>query len=403
MSRTRLVLIAALVVVVLGGLYWSLRPGPVLVDVITVTRAPIQVTVDAEGITRVRNAHLVTAPISGNLNALPVEVGEGVVAGQTVLARLQPAEPALLDARARAQAEAAVAEAEAALRLAEVQMERVRADLAHAENQLARNRALADQGTIPRRVLEDSEANVTSLRAALNAASGELELRRATLSRANAQLMAPDTRIAEGTTGACCIEVMARHSGTVLAMESRSARMVQAGEVLMVVGDLSDLEIEVDLLSADAVRLPPDARAVVERWGGEAQLDAQVRTVEPRGFTRVSALGIEEQRVRVHLDFASPPDARPGLGDAYRVFVRIVTWESEDALQVPISALFRDGPGWAVYRVIDGYAVHTPVTPGPRTQAMAVVTDGLRDGEQVIAYPGDRVSPGALVAPRGQP
>jgi HlyD family secretion protein len=402
MTRARIVTLLALGAAAIAGLVWAFWPDPIPVDVAEVRTGPIQVTVAGEGVTRVREPYLVTAPIAGTAGRSPVQVGDMVLRDLTIVATIQPAEPAFLDARARAEAEAAVTEAQAAVRLAEANLTRARGDMAFAENQLERNRELAARGVIPQRMLEDSIQLAETRLAALEAAESELEMREATLARARAVLLGPEARVEAGIEGACCVDITAPQSGTVLSVEQTSARLVQAGEPLLIIGNLSDLEIEVDLLSSDAVRLVPGARAMIERWGG-APLEARVRRIDPRGFTRVSALGIEEQRVRVLLDFVDPPEARAGLGDAFRVFVRVVVEEEEEALQVPVSALFRLGEDWAVFRIEEERAVLQTVELGLRTQSVAQVLSGLSDGDTVVAYPGDRVTDGARVAPRDAP
>jgi HlyD family secretion protein len=402
MTRARIVTLLALGAAAIAGLVWAFWPDPIPVDVAEVRTGPIQVTVAGEGVTRVREPYLVTAPIAGTAGRSPVQVGDVVLRDLTIVATIQPAEPAFLDARARAEAEAAVTEAQAAVRLAEANLTRARGDMAFAENQLERNRELAARGVIPQRMLEDSIQLAETRLAALEAAESELEMREATLARARAVLLGPEARVEAGIEGACCVDITAPQSGTVLSVEQTSARLVQAGEPLLIIGNLSDLEIEVDLLSSDAVRLVPGARAMIERWGG-APLEARVRRIDPRGFTRVSALGIEEQRVRVLLDFVDPPEARAGLGDAFRVFVRVVVEEEEEALQVPVSALFRLGEDWAVFRIEEERAVLQTVELGLRTQSVAQVLSGLSDGDTVVAYPGDRVTDGARVAPRDAP
>jgi HlyD family secretion protein len=402
MTRARIVTLLALGAAAIAGLVWAFWPDPIPVDVAEVRTGPIQVTVAGEGVTRVREPYLVTAPIAGTAGRSPVQVGDMVLRDLTIVATIQPAEPAFLDARARAEAEAAVTEAQAAVRLAEANLTRARGDMAFAENQLERNRELAARGVIPQRMLEDSIQLAETRLAALEAAESELEMREATLARARAVLLGPEARVEAGIEGACCVDITAPQSGTVLSVEQTSARLVQAGEPLLIIGNLSDLEIEVDLLSSDAVRLVPGARAMIERWGG-APLEARVRRIDPRGFTRVSALGIEEQRVRVLLDFVDPPEARAGLGDAFRVFVRVVVEEEEEALQAPVSALFRLGEDWAVFRIEEERAVLQTVELGLRTQSVAQVLSGLSDGDTVVAYPGDRVTDGARVAPRDAP
>ena len=399
MNRARLVTGAVVAAALAGGLTWAFWPEPLQVDMAEVREAPMQVTVAAEGVSRVRQPYLVTAPIAGTAARSPVEVGDAVRRGETVLAVIQPAEPALLDARARAEAEAALAEAQAAVDLARVNLARAETDHAHAESNHARNVELAARGVIPQRMLDDSRQQVETTGAAVSAARSELAMREATLERARAVLTRPELVVTDNGDEASAA-ILAPQSGTVLSIENTSARLVAAGEPMLTIGDLADLEIEVDLLSADAVRLAPGAAARIERWGGEGVLEAQVRRIDPRGFTRVSALGIEEQRVKVHLELLSPPEDRPGLGDAFRVFVHIVTWETDAALQVPISALIRSGGGWAVFRVEDDIARLTPVEIGRRTQTEAQVLSGLAAGDSVVAFPGDRVTDGARVAPR---
>ncbi|HSF65412.1 MAG TPA: HlyD family efflux transporter periplasmic adaptor subunit [Paracoccaceae bacterium] len=393
------------VAAVTGGvglaLIWAMWPRPVAVDLVTVEVAPMEVTVAAEGITRVRHTYVVTAPTTGTTARSPVEVGDTVVQGETVVAVIQPAEPAFLDARARAQAEAAVTEAQAAVRLAEVQLAQAEADLAYATAQADRNRALAERGTIPLRVQEDSDQRAATAAAAVEAARFDLDLHRATLARMEAQLRGPAPEAP--APGDCCLRLTAPQGGTVLEVADPNARLVQAGMPLVTIGDLSDLRIEVDLLSSDAVRVAPDMPARVDRWGGPGDLAARVERVDPSGFTRVSALGIEEQRVRVTLALDTPPESRAGLGDRFRVNVRIVTWQAAEVLQVPQSALFRQGDGWAVLRESEGRAALALAQVGQANDTVVEVLSGLSAGDRVIAYPGNRVVTGDRIAPRAAP
>lgn len=399
MRTGRMVLAGVAAAAAVAALAWSLAPAPVSVDLVPVTQGPLAVTVAAEGITRVRDTWSVAAPIAGTVGRSPVRVGDPVTGGETVVAQIRPAPPGLLDARSRAQAEAAVTEAEALVRQAEVLLARAEADHAYADAQMDRNRALAARGTIPLRALEDSEQRSRDAAAAADAARFNLDMRRAALARMRAQLDQPD-RLAVEDPGECCVPVLAPHSGTVLEVADPSARPVQAGAPLLTIGDLADLQIEVDLLSSDAVRVEPGARAIIERWGGDAALDARVVAIDPAAFTRVSALGIEEQRVRVTLDIDTPFDARRRLGDRFRVFVRIVVWEAPDAVQVPHGALFREGEGWAVFRASGGRALRTPVTVGQSGEATAQILSGLNPGDLVVAYPGNRLEDGDRIAAR---
>ncbi len=401
MLSTRMIVGGAAGLAVAGGLAWALWPEPVRVDMATAERAPMQVTVAAEGTARVRDPYLVTAPVTGNAIRSPVEVGDTVLRGDSIVAVIQPADPGFLDARTRREAEAAVREAEAGVDVAEARLDSAEEELRHAEAELARNQALAARGAVPQRVLDDSRQAVENRRAALRAARSEITRAEASLARAEAQLTEPGGRFEPPAPGDCCAEVAAPQSGTVLSVEEPSARLVQAGAPLLTIGDLRDIEIEAELLTSDAVRLAPGAPATVTRWGGDAPLAAELRRIDPAAFTKVSALGIEEQRVRVKLDFVTPAEDRPPLGDAYRVFLEIVEWEDADALQVPISALFRSGGDWAVFTVEDGTARERRIEIGRRTDTHAQVADGLDAGDTVVAYPGGRVSDGTRVAARG--
>lgn len=388
MSMTRLAAGLGVVAVVGGALIWALRPQPVGVDLAEVIQGRFEVTITSEGTTRVRDPHTITAPFSGTTTRAPVQVGDRVVQGETVVAVLQPADPGLMDSRTRAQAEAAVAEAQAAVHLSDANLERARTALDHARTQLERGEGLAQAGTIPGRMLEDLAAAFATAGQALAAAQAERELALATLRRAEAQLLGPETEMTpNGATGECCVRIRAPLDGIVLDVPDRNARQVMAGAPLVTLGDLRVLDIETDILSGDAVQLVPGMVARISRWGGAGVLQAEVRRVEPAAFTRVSALGIEEQRVRVHLDLRSPLEARPGLGDRYRVIVDLVLRDEDGVIQVPHGALFRHAGGWAVFRHDQGRAVLTPVTPGQRATDRTEVLVGLAPGEAVVLFP----------------
>lgn len=359
----------------------------------------MQASVSAEGITRVRDTWRVTAPVTGEARRSPVHVGDAVTAGETVVAVIEPAEPPFLDARARRLAQASVTEAEAAVRLAEANLFRAETELAHLEAERERTRALTESGTRPPTMLEDAEQAALSARAARDVALSDLDMQRATLARMQAQLDGPDTSAANGPAP-CCVEVRAPRSGTVLDLADESARLVTAGETLLSIGDPTEIEIRVDVLSNDAIGLVPGTRARIERWGGDAVLDAEIRQIEPSAFTRISALGIEEQRVTVVLDILTPLDARKGLGDRYRVYVTLITWEGMDVLQVPQSALFRVAGEWALFVEEDGRAAERLVKVGRIAGDHAEILSGVIEDERVIAYPGVSVTTGTRLAPR---
>lgn len=385
-----------------AALVWALWPQPLAVDLARVTRGPMQGVIAARGMTRVRETYAITAPIAGTTTRAPVEVGDRVVAHETIVAVIRPADPALMDTRSRAQAEAAVTEAEATVGLAEANLRRAETALAHAGTELERTRALTDRGAAPRRLLDDAETAHETARQTLAAARSELDVSRAALTRAQAQLLGPERMIdSDAEPGECCVRILAPHSGLVLSIADESARVVQPGDPLMTVGNLDHLEIEVELLSTDAVRVPPMARAVIDRWGGDGLLDARVRRIDPAAFTDVSALGIEEQRVRVWLDLLDPPEARPGLGDGFRVHVTLTVWETVDVLQLPQPALFRQGEDWAVFAMENGRARLTPVSVGRQTEGHAEVLDGLAEGARVVMFPPTALEDGSAITERG--
>jgi HlyD family secretion protein len=384
-----------------GALVWALWPKPQPVDMAPVTRGPLEVVLLAEGITRVRDPYTITAPIAGTTTRSPVQIGDQVQAGETVVAVIQPADPALMDARSRAQAEAAIVEAEAAVVLAQTNISRAESALAHARHQYERGQGLAQAGTIAQRMLEDLAQAVTAATQTVAVAQAEHDLARAALARAQAQLTGPaPQRLPTDPPGECCVQLLAPLTGTVLDVTDRNARQVAAGTPLLTLGNITDLEIETDLLSADALRVPPGARALVERWGGAGLLEAQVRRIEPAAFTRISALGIEEQRVRVALDLLSPPERRAGLGDQFRVHLRIVLWQTPDALQIPNGALFRHEGGWAVFRETGGRAEVVAVELGQQARDSSQVLAGLAEGDRVILYPAAGIAQGSAVAAR---
>jgi HlyD family secretion protein len=384
-------------VVVVGGLTAvTLWPETVPVEVASVTRGPLVVTVDEEGRTRVRDRFVVSAPVTGRVLRIELEPGDTVRRGDAV-ARVRPEEPPLLDVRARAEASAAIESARAAIGRARAEEQRAKTAAAQARRELERVRELAKNELTTQREIDAAEASAQAADDALAAAAYAVRVAESELVRAQARL-APAS--AEG--GGRVVEVRAPAGGVVLRRLRESESVVPAGEALVEIGDPGQLEIVADLLSTDAVRVKPGARAIIEQWGGSHELAAKVRRVEPSGFTKISALGVEEQRVNVILDFADPKVAWSALGDAYRVEVRIVLWEAQDALKVPTSALFRDGEKWAVY-VVDGdrarkTIVHIDHQAGPEAE----VTSGLAEDTRVIEHPGDTLVDGARIQMRAR-
>lgn len=390
--------IAGLIVIVAAGLFFALRPRPVPVDIARIQKGPIEVTVDEEGVTKVREIYMVSAPVAGRLRRTPLKVGDAVTAKTSVVARIEPVAPSFLDERARKSAEASARAAEAAAKLAEAQVKRAEAELDFARSDLQRSEELAKRNTISERTLDQAKLEFRTRGAALRSAEAELEVRRRQHDSAKAKLIEPDDMSAFGNAP-CCVTVHAPVSGRVLEIIHESEKVVPMGTSLVEIGDPLDLEIVVDLLSSDAVKVQTGTMAKIEGWGG-GTLNARVRRIEPTGFMKVSALGIEEQRVKVRLDLTDKNDRWTRLGHDYRVLVRIMIWRADDAVVVPLSALFRKGANWAVFRVEDGEAHLTTIEIGQRNTRFAEVKKSLSPGDRVVLHPSDRLSDGVRVVER---
>ncbi|WP_421906143.1 efflux RND transporter periplasmic adaptor subunit [Mameliella sp.] len=398
MWSLRTIGLSAVGLALVGGLaITAFRTDPIPVDTAPLARGALSVTVDADGKTRIREVYEVSSPIAGTVLRLPVAVGDPVAKGVTVVAQVQPAVPTLLDARSRAQAVAALHEAEASVKFAEAEVARTEAQRAFAQSQYNRAKALADRGTASLTALETAAQQLQLAEADKLSADARLAMSRAALESAQAVLVDPEQDPGEDD---CCLPILAPADGVVLSVEGESARPVLAGAPLLSIGDPEDLEIVVDLLSSQATRLAPGAPAQVDRWGGEGALAAELRLIEPAARTVVSALGIEEQRVDAVLDFTSPPEIRAGLGQAFSVFVRIEEWRTEDALLIPLSAIFRREGQWFTYVLADGIARETAIEIGRRDGRSAEVLAGVRAGDRVILHPPDTVADGIEVVER---
>lgn len=374
----------------------AMWPKTVDVDTAEVVRASMTVTIDEEGETRIRRRFVVSAPLSGRLQRIELEPGDRVTRGVTVVARVQAETPPLLDARSRAEAGAARDAAQSTLGRARAEAQSAANTLNRARRELDRERELDKSGLTTRQAVEQRETDVRAAEEAVRAANFAIGTATSEVQRASARLQ-PDLL----DVGGRIMNVLAPIDGVVLRRLRESASVVPAGEPIMEIGDPRDLEIVSDLLSSDAVQIKTGAAVHLEQWGGEQTLKARVRRVEPSGFMKVSALGVEEQRVNVVIDFDDPAAAAATLGDGYRAEVRIVTWQADSVVQVPTSALFRTGDTWAVYVMTpDERARHTPVTIGHRNPRMAEVVSGLSPGDIVVAHPPDTVSDGARVRTR---
>lgn len=384
-----------------GALIYAFWPRPVPVDLGEVTRGTLRVTVNDEGRTRVKEIYVVSAPLAGRMLRIKSHVGDAVVAEETVLAVIQRSEPTFLDLRSRRQAEATVKAAEAAKALADADLVRAEAELEFAVAELQRAQKLAARQTISQRALERAQLDVKTSRAAVATAKALVRVKDFELETARAVLITPiEEETASRGEQSCCVEVRAPVSGRVLKIIHESESVVAAAEPLIEIGDPRQLEIEVDLLSTDAVTVTEGAEAVIDEWGGDVPLRGRVRRVEPYGFTKISALGIEEQRVNVIIDLIDPPSLWRALGHGYRVEARIVVWQGDDVLKLPVSALFRDGDAWAVFVVSEDRARLRRVTIGRRNAVEAQVQEGIVEGERVVLYPSDRVDDGVRIISR---
>ncbi len=396
MHWQRSLTVAAVAGIVAAALVWGFWPRPVLIDAVAVTRAPLRVSIEEEGRTRVKDRFVVSAPVAGYARRITLDVGDAIARGQ-VLCELEPLRPDVLDPRTRAEALARVAATEAALTVTKEKEVAARADADYAERELDRVRLLYEADNASLDDLDEAQAgarrtaaNLRSARFQVEVARFELEVARAALRFSAARDQPVDERVA----------ISAPVDGRVLKVYRESEGVVRAGEALVEIGDPAALEVEVELLSADAVRVAPETPVRLERWGGDTVLEGQVRTVEPVGFTKISALGVEEQRVLVIADINSPPEQWQRLGDGYRLEASFVLWQDDDVLQIPTSALFRVDSGWAVFAVSDGRAAQRSIEIGRRGSLRAQVLAGLSEGERVIVHPDDTIEDGVRVRAR---
>lgn len=380
----------ALVLIAAGLGYLWLRADPIPVEVAAASRGPLQVTVDEEGETRVRERFVVAAPVSGRLERVRLDAGDTVNEGDVVAEMV----PQALDPRFLAEARARRDSALAQTREAEARVAQAEASLAQAHRTANRARQLARDKTISSEELEVTTLEETTRAKELEAARAAARSAEYNLEAANAALLASGDDTSTDGSANTKLPLRSPVRGTVLRVFEESARVLQVGTPVLEVGDPNELEIVIDVLSTEAVKVRPGARVLVEDWGGEDALEATVRRVEPSGFTKISALGVEEQRVNVIADFVA---SHAGLGDAYRLEAKIVTWEGDDVLQVPSGALFRTRGSWRVFVVQEGTAREREVRLGHRNPLAAEILEGLEVGETVIVHPSDLVTDGAAV------
>ena len=385
--------------VIIAVIAVAFRPQPVLVDTVKVVRGPLQVTVDEDGRTRIRERYIVSAPLNGRLQRITLDPGDRVTKDESLVAVIEPLDPSLLDERSLAESRARVNASQAAVKRAESLVERANLIMDRAETDLGRISGLASEEAASADELEVAELALRTARRDYQAAVFTREIAEFERDLSEAAL------IRSGGSGGAessaeYLTIRSPISGEVLRVFEENSRVLAPGTPLLELGDARDLELEIDVLSVDAVRIRPGQKVQIDHWGGDHVLNGEVRLIEPSAFTKISALGVEEQRVNVIVDLTDPPAQRIGLGDAFRVEAHIVTWSSDDVLKIPSSALFRSEDQWSVFVPRGGRAELIAVTPGHRNSLEVEIVEGLSPADQVVLYPGDRIQPGTLIERR---
>ena len=385
------VVVGALLVALL---VYAFLPKPLDVESAPVTRGALVTTVDGTGRTRIKDRFVVSAPVAGQIDRIRLHAGDRLQLGALITV-LTPIDPPLLDARSRVQADAQLRAARAGEEQASARVRAAEAAVAHAAADLNRAQMLDKVGGVVPTAVGDAELEARTVASELDSARFGVGVARSQVEIAAAAV----SRVTGKSVDTSNVAVKSPVDGTVLRVLTESAGVIAAGAPLMEIGDPSGLEIVLDVLSADAVAIRAGAETWIEHWGGDKRLEARVRLVEPSGFSKVSALGVEEQRVNVLADFAGDPSERATLGDGYRVHARVVVWQKADAVRVPLSAIFRDADGWAVFAIHGDRAHKRTIELGHRGDREAEVLSGIAEGDRVVVHPGDRLTDGARVKP----
>jgi HlyD family secretion protein len=388
--------IAVIAVLIIVLLVWGYWPQPVLVEAVAAKRAPLTITIEEEGRTRVVDRYIISAPVDGVACRVQLNVGDAVEKNQVLLG-ITPLESQVLDPRSRAQAKAQVAVAESALLAAKEQASAAAAAAQLAEIELKRLQPLLEKGVISRDIFDKAATQVQTSAAEKRSADFNIEVTRYELQAARTVF---EYTAGKSSEAAERVPVSSPITGRILKLVRECEGPVRTGEPLLEVGDPSALEVEVDVLSADAVKIQPGMQVLFDRWGGEQPLQGIVRNIEPVGFTKISALGVEEQRVLVISDFTSAMEQWQRLGDGYRVEAKFILWHEDNVLQIPASSLFRYQDGWAVFVIEDEHAKRRVVNVGQRNGLFAQILDGVKEGESVINHPSDQVEDNVLIKAR---
>ncbi|MFZ1990973.1 MAG: HlyD family efflux transporter periplasmic adaptor subunit [Alphaproteobacteria bacterium] len=396
--KRRIYMWAGIGAVTVAAFAFAFWPRAVPVDMATIERGAMMVTLDEEGETRIHDIYTISAPIAGEITRIDAQPGDEVHANETLIAVIHPVEPGLLDTRTQSEREAQLHSAEAAVGAAEADVVSAKAQLDLAKSDLARARKLTPKNTISEQDLERLQNNVRVRNASLNAAEAALRARKADVETAKASLIGPTTH---APTPLDPVDVVSPVDGHVLRVLRKSEGVVAAAEPLVDIGDAGKLDAIVDYLSTDAVQIKAGDPVLIDDWGGGNQLKGHVERVEPYAFTKVSALGIEEQRANVIIDFDSPLEARARLGHGYRIQSHVIIWRSDNVVKVPLGGVFREGGKWTVFAVRNGRARLQNIEIGHMNTLDAEVVKGLAPGDIIIIHASERIKDGTLVVKRG--
>jgi HlyD family secretion protein len=393
----RKIFVISVILIVVFLLIYGFLPKTQVVDIVSVTRGPLQITIEEEGRTRLKERFTISAPTAGYMRRINAKVGEPVKKRQIVVV-LEPLQSQALDPRSRATAQASVTSAEASIKAA-MERERVAtADAGYLEQRRERLKALYAKSAVTKDQFDQIDSEARKARALQLSAAAEVSVAKSELERAKITLQNFTVVKKNGIHDA--VEVTAPLSGVIFRIYRESEGAVNMGEPLLDIGDVNNLEVRVEVLSSDAVKIKKGTPVLFKRWGRDEPLTGSVRLVEPAGFTKVSSLGVEEQRVLVIADITSPPEKWQALGDAYRLEANFIIWEGQNILQIPASSLFRSGKDWAVFVEEKGKARKRIVDVGQRNGLAAQIISGLKENEKVLAYPDDSISEGTKIRQR---
>ncbi|MCW9028070.1 MAG: HlyD family efflux transporter periplasmic adaptor subunit [Kangiella sp.] len=388
------ILLAAVLVTLLA---YGLWPRAIEVETVKVTKGQFYEVVSEVGETKVKHVYQVSAPITGYLRRVELEVGDPVIANETVVAEIEPLRSQPLDPRSERQAVAELSAAQSALEMTQAKLRQVQNELSFAKSDLERADSLYKDQAISEREFDTAKKIYQSLQQELQATQATLQLRQAELERVKALL---DTSLAEFLPKCECSQVLAPATGVVLTRYRQSASVINAAQPIMDIGDPNELEVKVELISTEAVRVSQGQKVRMEGWGGDTVLEGIVRQVEPMAYKKVTALGIEEQRVNIYIDFASPPEQWQKLGHGYQLDVDIILADKPNSLIVPVIAMVREGTQWVAFAIEDGVATKRTLEIGAINGLEAEVLTGVSEGEVLIYNPSEEIEDGLSVTPR---